>query len=78
MTLTHVETPRLLATILVNDPFFTVRVLSGHINLGASQQEVQNEDGLSVFPPDGVLNLRWPLGQLWVSGHDATMQVILP
>lgn len=73
------EGGRLLATISPA-AYVHLRVNEGHLHIGKTQQEVQSQEGLSIYPSDGLVSILWDRGQLWAAGGevDSQIEIILP
>ena len=80
MRITLVDTPRHIAPV----PRFThilLRVISGDVLLGRDRQSISDGGGLPVAVADGIQNLAWDTGELWMSaatGTTAVAEVIVP
>jgi hypothetical protein len=73
------EGGRLLGTISPAS-YIHLRVNEGHVHIGKNQQEVQSQEGISIYPSDGFLSIFWDRGPLWVAGgeRDSQLEIILP
>lgn len=68
-----------LATF-ANSKWIHFRVQMGHVHIGKDQQEVQSDEGLSIYPSDGLVSINWDRGELWAAGGESetVLEIILP
>lgn len=78
MRITLTDSPRNIAYI----PTFrhiVARVISGDCIIGRDRQNLSDGGGLPVSASDGILNLAWDVGPLWMAGSPTCeIEVLIP
>lgn len=81
MRLTLVDSPRHIAT-LPKFQHVVLRVISGAAVIGRDRQSLENGDGLPIAVSDGIQNLAWDTGALFMAasplGSQCEIEVIVP